>query len=127
LFSQAGLAGVQMSSMSFFFFTPVAFQGASVPGASQWLGMVPMIAIFAIFYFLLVVPMRKRQKNLQALLDNLKKGDMVVTTGGLLGEIAAINDGVVILKVTDTVKLRVAKSAIAGLEGDEGNTGGKSS
>jgi len=107
-------------------FLSLAFQ-ASGGGAqgSPWLGMVPMVAIFAIFYFLLVVPMRKRQKNLQTLIDNLKKGDRVVTTGGLYGEIAAIDTAVVVLKVADNVKLRVAKSAIAGLEGD-GNTGGKS-
>jgi preprotein translocase subunit YajC len=86
--------------------------------------MVPMVAIFAIFYFLLVVPMRKRQKNLQTLVDNLKKGDRVVTTGGLYGEIAALDSAAVVLKIADNVKVRVAKSAIAGLEGD-GNTGGK--
>jgi preprotein translocase subunit YajC len=111
-----------MSSMSVFF--PVAFQ-AGASGASTWLGMVPMVAIFAIFYFLLVVPMRKRQKAVQALVDNLKKGDRVVTTGGLYGEVAAIDTSVVVLKVADNVKVRVARSAIAGLEGD-GNTGGKS-
>ncbi len=112
-----------MSSMSVFLL-PVAFQ-AGAAAQSPWLGMVPMVAIFAIFYFLLVVPMRKRQKAVQTLVDNLKKGDRVVTTGGLYGEVAAIDTAVVVLKVADNVKLRVARSAIAGLEGD-GNTGGKS-
>lgn len=121
--SQVGLAGVQMSSS--LFFLPVAFQGGGAAAQNTWLSMVPMIAIFAIFYFLLVVPMRKRQKNLQTLIDSIKKGDRVVTTGGLYGEVAAIDSTVVVLKVADNVKLRVAKSAIAGLEGD-GNTGGKS-
>src|SRR5882724_877017 len=102
---------------------PVAFQagGGGTASQSPWLGLVPMVAIF---YFLLVVPMRKRQKNLQSLIDNVKKGDRVVTTGGLYGEVVAIDTAVVVLKVADNVKLRVAKSAIAGLEGD-GNTGGK--
>jgi preprotein translocase subunit YajC len=110
-----------MSSMSVFFL-PVAFQaGAAGP---SWLGIVPMVAIFVIFYFLLIVPMRKRQKAVQTLVDNLKKGDRVVTTGGLYGEVAALDTTVVVLKVADNVKLRVARSAIAGLEGD-GNTGGK--
>lgn len=103
---------------------PVAFQ-AGAGSQSTWLGMVPMVAIFAIFYFLLVVPMRKRQKAVQTLVDNLKKGDRVVTTGGLYGEVAAIDTSVVVLKVADNVKVRVARSAVAGLEGD-GNTGGKS-
>jgi preprotein translocase subunit YajC len=111
-----------MSSISVFLL-PVAFQAGGA-AQSPWLGMVPMVAIFAIFYFLLVVPMRKRQKAVQTLVENLKKGDRVVTTGGLYGEIAAIDTGVVVLKVADNVKLRVARSAIAGLEGD-GNTGGK--
>lgn len=121
--SQAGLAGVSMSSMSVFFF-PVAFQaGASSP--SSWVAMVPMVAIFAIFYFLLVVPMRKRQKAVQTLVDSLQKGDRVVTTGGLYGEVAALDTAFIVLKIADNVKVRVARSAIAGLEGD-GNTGGKS-
>jgi preprotein translocase subunit YajC len=112
-----------MSSMSVFF-VPVAFQGGAA-SPSGWLSMVPMVAIFAIFYFLLVVPMRKRQKAVQTLVENLKKGDRVVTTGGLYGEVAAIDTSVIVLKVADNVKVRVARSAIAGLEGD-GNTGGNS-
>ena len=98
-------------------FLPVALQGGGA--GSQLITMVPMIAIFAIFYFLLVAPMRKRQRNLQQLVENLKKGDRVVTTGGLYGEIAAVDGPTVILKVADNVKLKVAKSAIAGLEGGE--------
>jgi preprotein translocase subunit YajC len=96
---------------------PVALQGGGGAGSSL-ITMVPMIAIFAIFYFLLVAPMRKRQRSLQQLVENLKKGDRVVTTGGLYGEIAAVDGPTVILKVADNVKLKVAKSAIAGLEGD---------
>ena len=101
-----------------------AFQAGGAAAQSTWLSFVPMVAIFAIFYFLLVVPMRKRQKSLQTLVENLKKGDRVVTNGGLYGEIAAIDASVVVLKVADNVKIRVARSAIAGLEGD-GTTGGK--
>jgi preprotein translocase subunit YajC len=93
---------------------PIALQTAG----SQWISLLPMVAIFAIFYFLLVAPMRKRQRALQQLIEGLKKGDRVVTTGGLYGEIAAIGAGTVILKVADNVKLKFAKSAIAGLEGE---------
>ncbi|MEA2693997.1 MAG: preprotein translocase subunit YajC [Acidobacteriota bacterium] len=114
-----------MSSSSVFLLAFQGGAGGTGGGASTWLGMVPMVAIFAIFYFLLVVPMRKRQKAVQTLVESLKKGDRVVTTGGLYGEIAAIDPTVVVLKVADNVKLRVARSAITGLEGD-GNTGGKS-
>lgn len=100
-----------MSSLSYF---PLALQ----MGGSQLVSLLPMVAIFAIFYFLLVAPMRKRQRALQQLIDNLKKGDRVLTTGGLYGEVAAIDGPVVLLKVADNLKLKVAKSAIAGLEGD---------
>jgi preprotein translocase subunit YajC len=73
------------------------------------------------------LPGRCRVRQRLALVDNLKKGDRVVTTGGLYGEVAAIDTSVVVLKVADNVKVRVARSAVAGLEGDgDANTGGKS-
>jgi len=82
------------------------------------LQFAPMFLIFALFYVLMIVPSRKRQKALQQLLQDLKKGDRVVTTGGLYGEVAAVTDSMVVLKVADNVKVRVAKSAITGLEPD---------
>jgi preprotein translocase subunit YajC len=82
------------------------------------LQFAPMFLIFALFYVLMIVPSRKRQKALQQLLDNLKKGDRVVTSGGLYGEVAAVTGAMVVLKVADNVKVRVAKSAITGLEPD---------
>jgi preprotein translocase subunit YajC len=96
------------------------FQLAQAGGAqaSPLVQLVPILLIFAIFYFLLLAPMRKRQKQHQALLGALKRGDRVVTNGGLLGEIAAVEEKVVHLKLADNVRVRVAKSAIAGLEGD---------
>jgi preprotein translocase subunit YajC len=94
---------------------PLAFaEGSSAPGYVQF---VPIVLIFAIFYFVLIAPMRKRQKALQQLIGDLKKGDRVITNGGLYGSVAAVEDKVVVLKVADNVKLRVAKSAISGLEG----------
>ena len=88
--------------------------GASPQGLIQF---VPILLIFGIFYFLLIAPMRKRQKALQAMVDAVGKGDKVVTNGGLYGEIAAVHDSWVVLKIADNVKVRVAKSAISGLEG----------
>ena len=83
-----------------------------------WMSVVPMVAIFAIFYFLLIWPVRKRQKALQALVESLKRGDKVVTNGGIYGEVAAVEGPVIHLKVAENMKIRVAKSAIAGLEGE---------
>lgn len=79
---------------------------------------VPLLAIFALFYFIIMLPMRKRQKALQQMLENLKKGDRVITNGGLYGEVAAVVGPAVVLKIADNVKVRVAKSAITGLEPD---------
>jgi preprotein translocase subunit YajC len=95
----------------------VAFAQGSAP--SPLIQFVPIVVIFAIFYFLLIAPMRKRQKALQALIDNLKKGDKVVTTGGLHGEVVGVKEKIVLLQVADNLKVRVSKSAIAGLEGQE--------
>ena len=84
------------------------------------LQFVPILIIFAIFYFLLIAPARKRQKALQALISNLKKGDQVVTTGGLLGEISSVKDDSIVLKLADNVRVRVTRAAIAGFEGSGG-------
>ena len=75
--------------------------------------LVPFVAIFAIFYFLMIAPMRKRQKALQQMIQNLKKGDAVITQGGLYGEVVSLKDD----------KVRVARSAISGMQGQEGDGG----
>ena len=94
---------------------PVAFAEGGT--SSPLFQLLPFVFVFAIFYFLLIAPMRKRQKALQAMIAAIKKGDKVVTNGGLYGEVAAVQDEVVVLKLADNVKVRVAKSAISGLEG----------
>lgn len=85
---------------------------------SLWASLVPMVLIVVIFYFLLIRPVRKRQKALEELVENLKRGDKVVTNGGIHGEVAAVEDKLVYLKIADNLKIKVAKSAIAGLEGE---------
>ncbi|HEX5715488.1 MAG TPA: preprotein translocase subunit YajC [Thermoanaerobaculia bacterium] len=97
----------------------LAFQGAT--SQSPWLMFVPYLFIAVIFYFLLIAPMRKRQKALSQMVDSLKKGDRIVTSGGIYGEIAGVDGDTVILKVADNVRIKLAKSAIAGLE-KEGET-----
>jgi preprotein translocase subunit YajC len=93
-----------------------AAEGTSAPAFMQF---VPILLVFAIFYFLLIAPMRKRQKALQGLIEALKKGDRVITNGGLYGTVAAVEEKVIVLKLAENLKVRVAKSAIAGLEGQE--------
>lgn len=98
--------------------TTLAFQAAE---PSPWLSALPMLAVMVIFYFLLIGPMRKRQKTLQQLVEALKKGDRVITNGGIYGEIQGVDAQTVILKIADNVRIKVAKSAIAGLEAKEGD------
>jgi len=76
-----------------------------------WLGL-----LFVMMYFLLIRPQRKRQKDHEKLISELKKGDKVVTTGGLFGTIFAIDDekGRIILRINDETKLEFLKTAIAG-------------
>jgi preprotein translocase subunit YajC len=89
---------------------------AAAPGAPAWLNFLPMALILVVFYFLLVAPMRKRQRDLQQMADKLQKGDKVITSGGLHGEVAGVEGAVVLLKIADQVKVRVSKSAIASVE-----------
>ncbi len=85
-------------------------------GMPSMLIMVIQVAlILIVFYFLLIRPMRQKQKKLQQLIDSLKAGDRVVTTGGIYGTIVAVAGDVVQLKVASNVKIDIAKSGIAGL------------
>lgn len=90
-------------------------------GGNLLVSLAPMLIIFGIFYLLLILPMRKRQKALQQMIQSLKKGDRVLTNGGLYGEIAAVDEsaGTVMLRIADNVKVKVARSAISGLEGQQ--------
>jgi preprotein translocase subunit YajC len=77
--------------------------------------LLPMILIFAVFYFLMVRPQQKRAKEHKQMLDNLKKGDAVITQGGIYGKIVTLEPSVVTLEIADKVRVRVARSHIAGL------------
>jgi|SRR5437870_9999063 len=93
-------------------------QNAPAPGAAPnpLLQFAPMIFIFVIFYFLLIAPMRRKQKKTQEMLTKLKKGDEVITGAGIFGRIAALDEqrGFVVLQIADNVKIKVLRSAIAG-------------
>ena len=72
----------------------------------------------AIFYVLLILPAQRRQKKTQSMLGALKKGDKVITNGGMYGTIVAFDNEAVLLQVADTVRVKVMKSAVAGLQSD---------
>jgi len=75
--------------------------------------LVPIAAIFVIFYFLLIRPQQKQQKEHDAMLEALKKGDKILTTGGLYGTIVGIKGNDLEVRFSETVKLTVARSAVA--------------
>jgi len=84
-----------------------------VPGGSSLLTIAPLLFIFAIFYFLLIMPQQRRQKKWQAMLGELKTGDKITTSGGLRGTIMSLKDDSVILRVPpDNLKLGVSRGSV---------------
>ena len=83
-------------------------------GAQGFTAFVPLILIFVIFYFLLLRPQQKKAKEQKEFLNNLKAGEMVITSGGLHGKITALTDAVVTMEIADKVRVRVARNQIAG-------------
>ena len=77
--------------------------------------LVLILMLVVIMYFLIMRPQMKRQKQVQQMLKGLKNGDRVITTGGLYGQVHSIRDDVVVLKISDEVKVEVAKSAVSGV------------
>lgn len=91
-----------------------------------WLGFAPLIFIFAIFYFLLIMPQQKRQKKWQAMLESLKTGDKVVTSGGLRGTIFSMKDDLITLRVSpDNLKLEVTRGSIVSVSSPGGEEASK--
>ena len=89
-------------------------------GASAALvNFLPIIAIGLVFYFLVIGPANKQRKKQQEMISSLKKGDRVVTTGGIYGTIQGVEAEVVYLKIADNVKVKVSRSAISGVVAGE--------
>jgi preprotein translocase subunit YajC len=89
-------------------------QAGQAPSGGLWyMQLLPFAFIFVIFYFLLIRPQQKRQKEHQQLLSNLKTGDKVVTSSGIHGLIANVKDTTFLVKIADNVKIEVDKNAIA--------------
>jgi preprotein translocase subunit YajC len=91
-------------------------QGGTAQSVDPTIAMLvqfgPILLIFVIMYFLLIRPQQQQQKKTQAMLKALKKGDRVVTSGGMLGTVVGVDDAKVVLKVADEVKMEFLKSAV---------------
>jgi len=92
--------------------------GAAPPAGpgGMFVSFLPFVLIFAVFYFLLILPQQRKQKKHRAMLEALKKGDRVLTTGGVMGTVGAINKDVVTIQVADNVRIKVRREYIAELQ-----------
>jgi len=94
----------------------LALAGPARPGEPNPLSSLVMMGlIFAIFYFVLILPMRRKQKKLEALVKELKSGDHVVLNAGIFGTIVGVEDNAFLVRVDDKTRIKVLKSAVAGL------------
>jgi preprotein translocase subunit YajC len=83
---------------------------------SAWTSFVPLVIMLGIFYFLLIAPMRKRQKQQEQMIADLKTGDRVVAAGGIYGTIVGIKEDRLTLRIADQVKVEITKSSVSGLD-----------
>jgi preprotein translocase subunit YajC len=107
---------IQPSSLDF-----VVALAAPQPGAqtSIWIQLFPFALMLGIFYILVLLPMKRRQKKIQEFQDSIKVGDKVITTSGLYGQVTKISDVSVQLQIADKVRIDVAKASIGGFQGQD--------
>ncbi|MEO2196084.1 MAG: preprotein translocase subunit YajC [bacterium] len=91
-------------------------QGATGP---VWVQFLPFALILAIFYFIILMPMRKRQKKVAEFREALKVGDKIVTTSGIYGSITKLNDRSVQVQIADRVRVEMSRAAVGGYQGEE--------
>jgi preprotein translocase subunit YajC len=96
-----------------------AMGAAPAEGASAWLQLIPFVLVLGIFYFIILLPMKRKQQKIQDFLGALKVGDKVITTGGIHGQITRLGEQTIQLQIADKVRIDIARSAIGGLQGQE--------
>jgi preprotein translocase subunit YajC len=89
--------------------------GGGGGGGSQIWSFLPIILIFVVFYFLLIRPQQKRAKEHRTLLESIKTGEYVLTSGGIYGKITGIKDNIITVEISDKVRVKVARGNIAGV------------
>jgi preprotein translocase subunit YajC len=97
---------------------PILILQAASPQA-LFMQFAPILIIVVIFYLLIFMPMKKRQRKVETMISALKNGDKVITSSGIYGVVAGVKDKTFILKIADQVKIEVAKNSIAGLQAPE--------
>jgi preprotein translocase subunit YajC len=92
----------------------------SSPGqGSPLIQLLPFALILGIFYFLILLPMKRRQKKIQEFQDSLKVGDKIVTTGGIYGKVTRVNDKTLQVEIADRVRVEMSRAAVAGYQGQD--------
>ena len=86
---------------------------------SAYTQIIPFALILGIFYFLILLPMKRRQKKIQEFQDNLKVGDKIVTTGGIYGKVTRVTDKTLQVEIADRVRIEISRAAVAGYQGQE--------
>lgn len=89
--------------------------GAGGEGAGGFAGFIPLILMFVIFYFLLIRPQQKRTKDHRAMIASLKKGDRIITSGGIHGRITGMDEATLTVEIADKVRVKVARANVSGL------------
>jgi|ERR1039457_1289938 preprotein translocase subunit YajC len=92
--------------------------GGPAGGMAAFQQVIPLVFMFAIFYFLLIRPQQKKAKEHKALLEAIKKGDNVITAGGVHGKVNSVDDGIVTLEIATGVNIKITKSYIAAVKKD---------
>src|SRR5918997_2373041 len=82
-------------------------------------GLMPFLLIFGVFYFLIIVPQRRRQKELQTMISALKAGDRIVTTGGIIATVTAVRDKSLLVRSADKSILEISRSSVAAMQTDD--------
>ena len=93
-----------------------AGQGGGAPAGGMMGSLLPLLLMFLVFYILLIRPQQKRTKQHKEFLNSLKKGDEVITSGGLFGKVTGITENVVTLEVADKVRIKVQRGNISGMK-----------
>ena len=96
--------------------------GGEAAAGSPFGMMLPLLMVLAVFYFIVILPAKKQQKKKDAMVAALKKGDRVVTSGGIHGTVANVENDTIMVKVSENTKIRVSKAAVAGFADGEGVT-----
>ena len=109
--------GCGIRDLGFPFLVAMATPAQGAPGA--WVQLLPFVLVLGIFYFIILLPMKRRQQKVQAFLSALKVGDRVVTTGGIFGTITRVSDQSLQLQIADKVRIEVSRAAVVGYQGQE--------